>query len=195
MGRALLNSLPLCCSNLCLPCCLLPVCRKLRYYSRYIQPGALPHLHLYGVYAATANDGKQGLYGALLRHCLEGGQGSQGAAAAAAASVAAADVGGQQRQQQSSGGKGEQEQAEQTEQEELLLQAEVQRVVELSTARLRGLSGEQRRQLLQGADIHDAAERLLGMRLYMGGVSHKEYQDWARRTGYVVNGQVLKVDL
>ena len=165
------------------------MCRKLRFYSRYIQPGGLPHLHLYGVYAATANDGKQGLYGALLRRCLEGSQGSQGpAAGAAAVSLAAAGEG----QLQESGGT---EQHEQAEQEEALLQAEVQRVVELSTAQLQGLSGEERQQLLHGANIHDAAELLLGMRLYLGGVSHKEYQDWARRTGYVVNGQVLKVDL
>ena len=68
-------------------------------------------------------------------------------------------------------------------------------MVQLSTAQLQVLSDEQRRQLLHGADVHDAAERLLGMRLFMGGVSHKEYQDWARRTGYVINGQVLKVDL
>jgi hypothetical protein len=168
----------------------LPACRKLRYYSRYIQPGGLPHLHLYGVYAATANDGKQGLYGALLRRCLEGSQGSQGLVAAVAAGAAAASLaaaGEEQQQQQASGSLEEREEA--------LLQAEVQRVVELSTAQLWGLSSERRRQLLQGADIHDAAELLLGMRLYLGGVSHKEYQDWARRTGYVVNDQVLKVDL
>lgn len=41
--------------------------------------------------------------------------------------------------------------------------------------------------LLQG-DVHQAAEELLGMRLFVGGLSHSEYVAWQERSGIDFDG-------
>lgn len=131
--------------------------RKLRYYARYISPDGLPQLRLYGVYAATLRDGDQAFYTALLRHC-ECGPGTALP---------------RQGEEQEGGSSDD------------ALRNRVEQAVGEATARLQRFGDEERHALVHGADTHAAVEQLMGMRIFLGGVSHKQYHDWAQRTGYV----------
>jgi hypothetical protein len=130
--------------------------RKLRYYARYIGPDGLPHLRLYGVYAATLRDGDQAFYTSLLRHCE--------------CERSAAPL----RQQGKQQGAGSDD----------ALHRRVEQAAAEATYRVQQMSDEERQAILHGADTHAAVEQLLGMRIFLGGVSHKQYHDWAQRTGY-----------
>lgn len=175
--------------------------RKLRYYKRFIPPGGLPQLHLYGVYAATSNDGDKEMYAALLRHCEDADSGSSSmggslgsidrslssgsessldlelvtAAAAGGMAAAASAAPGAAAGQPAPGSSRQQER--------------VQAALSGAAARLEGLPAEERHALLHSGDIHEAAERLLGMRLFLGGISHSQFHSWAAATGYAINGR------
>ena len=161
--------------------------RKLRYYKRYIQPGGLPRLHLYGVYAATANDGDKELYSALLRRCegvgvTDRGSGSSGSSEGASGSGdLSVDSEGDSRAAQHAAdpaarGRGD------------WLQQEVQAAMATAEQRVARLPAERRAELLLRADAQLAVEELLGMRMFLGGVSHGEFHAWARRTGFSFGG-------
>lgn len=152
------------------------------------------------MYAATSNDGDKDMYAALLRHCEAADSGScdgagslggsesslssggsldvdftaamAGGAAAASAAAAAAGAGAQPPPQGSS-----------------RQQARVQAALEAAASRLEGLPAEERHALLHSGDIHAAAEQLLGMRLFLGGISHSQFHSWAAATGYAINGR------
>lgn len=177
------------------PCCLCAHAprRKLRYYKRYIQPGGLPRLHLYGVYAATTNDGDKELYSALLRCCEASGSpdsssGSCGGSSSGSTNIEDASgqvelcsvTGGGTRAAQhvaaAAAGPGEG------------LQREVQAVLDSGADRVQQVSAQRRTELLQRADAQLAAEELLGMRMFLGGISHGEFHAWARRTGFSYGG-------
>lgn len=147
------------------------------------------------MYAATTNDGDKEMYAALLRQCegadsgasMSGGEsGSESGlsslssgssvdleiAAPGAAEGAAAAAGADIRQAQAAARH----------------QARVQAALSAAGARLEGLSADELHALLHSGDIHQAAERLLGMRLFLGGISHSQFHTWAAATGYAING-------
>jgi hypothetical protein len=144
-----------------------------RYYQRYIEPGGLPHLRLYGVYAPTARDGDKQFYAALLRHC-EAVIGQSQPALLAAAAGAKQQSAAEQGSLLQLGANGSQ----------AALQQQVQEMVTAAHARVGRFSAEERAALLHSTDAHAAVEQLLGMRLFLGGISHKQYHDWARQQGY-----------
>ena len=174
--------------------------RKLRYYKRFIPPGGLPQLHLYGVYAATSNDGDKEMYAALLRHCeaADSGSRSMGSIDSSLSSlssgsessidlelVAAAAAGGMAAAASAAPGAAAGQPAPGSSRQ----QERVQAALSAAAARLEGLPAEERHALLHSGDIHEAAERLLGMRLFLGGISHSQFHSWAAATGYAINGR------
>ena len=105
------------------------------------------------------HDGDQALHSAMLRYC-EG------------ESLVAACAGRQQG-----------------EEHVLPLAQRLEQAAATAYAGLEGVAPEEAQALLHGGvDIHVAAERLLGMRLFLGGVSHAEYHRWAAATGFVPAG-------
>lgn len=146
-----------------------PPRRKLRYFQRYIGPGGLPHIHLYGVYAPTLMDGDKEFYSALLAACE--------ARQPWAAQHTSASSGGTEAGCLDNGGgiAGSPP------------PAAVREALAVAAARLERFSPEERQRLLHGADTHAAAEALLGMRIFLGGVSHGQYHAWAAATGHTID--------
>lgn len=176
------------------------MCRKLRYYKHFIPPGGLPQLHLYGVYAATSNDGDKEMYAALLRHCEGGsegggeGGGSGGSGTVDIFSSASGSSGGSSDSldlewEAAGGATGGAAARTALHPGAARQQAQVAAALAAAEARLEGVTPEERHALLHSGDIHAAVERLLGMRLFLGGVSHSQFHRWAAATGYSINGR------
>ena len=164
------------------------------------------------MYAPTANDGNKDLYSALLRNCegsgavgyggssiTGGGSTHQPAAVGAAAQLeppAAPERAGWQPAAAPAAAAAEaQQQGAAGSSPELLLQHQGEGAMQAAAARMAGLSAGQRQALLHGSDIHAAVEELLGMRLFLGGISHKQFHSWAERTGFLMDGSMSSVDL
>lgn len=178
-----------------LPPVAVPCFRKLRYYKRYIQPGGLPRLHLYGVYAATANDGDKELYAALLRSCEGMPHSSSSGANGSSSSGDITDASGEGELASSADSSSRAIEhaaaAAATSGPGHSTQQEVLAALEAAAQRACRLPAQRRAELLLRGDAHAAAEELLGMRVFLGGVSHGEFHAWARRTGFAFGGGAI----
>ena len=157
--------------------------RRVRYYQRFLPPGGLPRVQLFGVYTATANDGDKQLYAALLRRC------ESDAAAAAATSAAAASSSSSGGSGSSSSGGGSGSSGSGSSSSSSALEARVQGILDAAVAQVGSLTPAERAALLHGPDPHAAAEQLLGMRVFLGGVSHADFSRWAAAVGYAPAGK------
>ncbi len=134
--------------------------RRLRYYRRFMPPGGLPlgEVPLYGAYAPTEHDEDLEFHVGLARAGAPGALATPGAPSWAAALA----VGG--------GGPSTDAAADGAARAGAAFAAAAARVAALGPARVAAL--------LDGPDPHAAAREVLGVRLFLGGVSHGEYQAW-----------------
>jgi hypothetical protein len=135
--------------------------RRLRYYRRFMPPGGLPlgEVPLYGAYAPTEHDEDLEFHVGLARAGAPGALAAAGAPGSGWADALAA--GGDELSPAAADGAARAGAA---------FAAAAARVAALGPARVAAL--------LDGPDPHAAAREVLGVRLFLGGVSHGEYQAW-----------------